>query len=168
MATYVFGYGSLINKNELIKEFSKHKEFSIKKKKVIPVIVSGLKRVFNVSVSGGKYKVLGVKESSSSTAECNGVLVKVNEAELAELIERESNYTVKTIKKDRLSFPYGKTIALKKDDQILYFNPKPPFNLTKKQGVLIPIRPNYLNICLEGAKALGEDFMKDFLETIQE
>ena len=119
MATYVFGYGSLINKNELIKEFSKHKEFSIKKKKVIPVIVSGLKRVFNVSVSGGKYKVFGVKESSSSTAECNGVLVKVNEAELAELIERESNYTVKTIKKDRLSFPYGKTIALKKDDQIV-------------------------------------------------
>ena len=156
MAIYVFGYGSLINKNELSTLFSK-------KKKVIPVIVSGLKRVFNVSVSGGKYKVFGVKESSSN-AECNGVLVKVNEAELAELIERESNYTVKTIKKDRLSFPYGKTIALKKDDQILYFNPKPPFKLTKKQCDLIPIRPNYLNICLEGAKALGEDFLNDFIE----
>jgi hypothetical protein len=164
MATYVFGYGSLINKNELIKEFSKHKEFS-KKKKVIPVIVSGLKRVFNVSVSGGAYKVLGVKESSSSTAECNGVLVKVNEVELAALIERESNYTMKTIKKDRISFPYGKKTDLKKEDQILCFYPELLFKLTKTQSERIPIRPNYLNICLEGAKSFGKDFLHDFIET---
>ena len=157
MAIYVFGYGSLINKNELSTLFSK-------KKKVIPVIVSGLKRVFNVSVSGGKYKVFGVKESSSNAAECNGVLVKVNEAELAELIERESHYKVKTVNKNRLSFPYGKPIALKKDDQILCFYPKPTFTLNKKHSELIPTRPNYLNICLEGAKGFGEDFLNDFIE----
>jgi hypothetical protein len=157
MATYVFGYGSLINKNELIKEFSK-------KKKVIPVIVSGLKRSFNVSSKGGAYKVLGIKESSSSKTECNGVLIKVNEAELEALIERESNYTVKTIKKDRISFAYGKPIAFKKEDQILCFYPKPKFTLNKMQSTSRPIRPNYLNICLEGAKGFGEDFLNDFIE----
>jgi hypothetical protein len=160
MATYVFGYGSLINKNELIKEFSK-------KKKVIPVIVSGLKRVFNVSVSGGAYKVLGIKESSSSKTECNGVLIKVNEAELEALIERESNYIVKAIEQNRISFDYGKQLTFKKDDQILCFYPKPKFTLNKMQSTSRPIRPNYLNICLEGAGAFGKDFLRDFTDTTQ-
>ena len=157
MSIYVFGYGSLINKNELIKEMNKNK-------KVIPVIVKGLKRSFIVSSKGGKYKVLGVRNSSSSKTECNGVLVKVNKEELAELIEREKNYSIKQIKKDRLSFPYGKEVELKKEDTIFCFYPEPLFKLTKTQSERIPIRPNYLNICLEGAKALGEDFFNDFLK----
>ena len=161
MSIYVFGYGSLINKNELIKEIHKNKN-------IIPVLVKGLKRSFNVSSKGGKYKVLGVRNSSSSKAECNGVLVKVNKEELAELIEREKNYSIKPIKKDRLSFPYGKEVELKNEDQLFCFYPETLFKLTKTESERIPIRPNYLNICLEGAKALGEDFFNDFIETTQE
>jgi hypothetical protein len=153
MSIYVFGYGSLINKNELIKEFSK-------KKKVIPAIVSGLKRAFNVSSKGGAYKVLGVKDSKQ--AWCNGVLIKVNEAELLALIKRESHYVAKIIKKDRFSFPYGKKIEWKREDRIVCFYPEPLFKLNKMQSKRIPVRPNYLNICLEGAAELGEDFLQGF------
>ena len=161
MSVYIFGYGSLLNKKELKNEFNK-------KKKIIPVIVTGLKRSFDVSSSsssGSKYKVLGVQDSKK--AWCNGVLFKVNEEELDKLIERESNYIVKTIEQNRISFDYGKQLTFKKDDQVLCFYPKPLYRLNKKQSTSRPIRPNYETICLEGARAFGPDFLRDFTETTQ-
>jgi hypothetical protein len=164
MSVYIFGYGSLINKEELKNEFNI-------KKKVIPVIVSGFTRSFDVSSSssssssGGKYKVLGIKNKKG--AWCNGIVFKVNEEELVKLIERESNYIVKAIEQNRISFDYGKHVTFKKEDIILCFYPKPLYRLNKKQSTSRPIRPNYLNICLEGAKALGEDFLRDFTDTTQ-
>ena len=159
MSVYIFGYGSLINKNEISEELHK-------KKKIIPVIVTGLKRSFNISSSGGKYKVLGVQDTKKDNW-CNGVLFKVNEEELEKLIERESNYIVKTIEQNRISFDYGKQLTFKKDDQVLCFYPKPLYRLNKKQSTSRPIRPNYETICLEGARAFGPDFLRDFTETTQ-
>ena len=147
----------LINKNEISEELHK-------KKKIIPVIVTGLKRSFNVSSSGGKYKVLGVQDTKKDNW-CNGVLFKVNEEELEKLIERESNYIVKTIEQNRISFDYGKQLTFKKDDQVLCFYPKPLYRPNKKQSTSRPIRPNYETICLEGARAFGPDFLRDFSET---
>lgn len=156
MSVYIFGYGSLINKEELKNEFNINK-------KVIPVIVSGFTRSFDVSSSGGKYKVLGIKNKKG--AWCNGIVFKVNEEELAKLIERESNYIVKAIEQNRISFDYGKQLTFKKDDQVLCFYPKPLYRLNKKQSTSRPIRPNYETICLEGARAFGPDFLRDFSET---
>jgi ChaC-like protein len=162
MSVYIFGYGSLINKEELKNEFNI-------KKKIIPVIVSGFTRSFDVSSSsssgssGGKYKVLGIKNKKG--AWCNGIVFKVNEEELDKLIERESNYTIKTIEQNRISFDYGKQLTFKKDDQVLCFYPKPLYRLNKKQSTYRPIRPNYETICLEGARAFGSDFLRDFSET---
>ena len=156
MSVYVFGYGSLINKDELSEELHK-------KKRVTPVIVSGLKRSFNVSSSGGKYKVLGVKDTNKTW--CNGVLFKVNVKELEKLIERENKYIVKAIEQNRISFDYGKKVDFKKEDQVLCFYPKPLYILNKKKSTSRHIRPHYETICLEGAAELGEDFLQDFSET---
>jgi hypothetical protein len=156
MSVYIFGYGSLINKEELKNEFNI-------KKKVIPVIVSGFTRSFDVSSSGDKYKVLGIKNKKG--AWCNGIVFKVNEEELEKLIERESNYIVKAIELNRISFDYGKQLTFKKDDQVLCFYPKPLYRLNKKQSTSRPVRPNYETICLEGARAFGKDFLRDFSDT---
>ena len=156
MTVHVFAYGSLLNKEELKNEFNI-------KKKIIPVMISGLKRSFDVSSSNDKYKVLGVKNKKG--ARCNGALFKVSEEELEKLIKREKNYTIKAIDINRISFDYGKKITFKKDDQVRCFYPKPLYRLDKKQRESRPIRPNYLNICLEGAAKLGEDFLQDFTET---
>jgi len=155
MTVYVFAYGSLLNKEQLKKEFNKNK-------KVLPVIISGFTRYFNVSSSGGKYKVLGIKNKKG--AQCNGILFTLSEEELEKLIKREKNYSIKTIENKRVSFHYGKTIVLNENDQVLCFYPKPNYILTKKEADKIPIRPYYLTTCLEGAKSMGEDFLHDFVQ----
>ena len=79
MTVRVFAYGSLLNKEELKNEFNI-------KKKIIPVMISGFKRSFDVSSSSGKYKVLGIKNKEG--AWCNGALFKVNEKEMVKLIKK--------------------------------------------------------------------------------
>jgi hypothetical protein len=159
MSIYVFGYGSLINMTENIREISK--------RKVVPVTVSGLKRSFNVSSIGGKYKVLGVKDIKNTKVKCNGILIKLRTAEeMAKLLEREKNYEPKWLDHKRISFDYKKHVALNPADQIICFYPKAKYTLTKKAAEQLPIRPNYLNICLEGASNLGEDFLQDFADSI--
>ena len=163
MSIYVFGYGSLIN----MKENKAELNLNIKHK-VVPVAVSGLKRSFNVSSQGGKYKLLGIKETKNSAIKCNGILIQIrNTEELAKIMEREKNYKPKWLDHKRISFPYNKQLALKPSDQIIYFYPKAKYTLTKKAAEDLSIRPNYLSICLEGATNLGEDFLKDFAETTE-
>ena len=158
MSLYVFGYGSLMLKKERAKEQILTK--------VYPVTVLGLKRSFNVSSSGGKYKVLGIKESSKPTVKCNGVLMKItSEEEMTNLLKREKNYTPKKIASERLLFNYKKQLSLKPDDQIIVFYPQPKFVLKKKEAQQREIRPNYLNICLAGAAEQGTDFLADFKTT---
>ena len=132
-------------------------------------MIDGLKRSFNVSSTGGKYKVLGVKEiKGKNKNKCNGVLIKINTAEeLAKLMTREKNYEPRWLDHKRLSFPYKKSVDLKPADQIIYFYPQAKYTLTKKAAEQVPIRPNYLNICLKGATALGDDFLQDFAETTE-
>lgn len=163
MSIYVFGYGSLINMRE-------NKELSVKnKRKICPVMVSGLKRSFNVITSSNtsaKYKVLGVKESTDKKKQCNGILIEITESEeLVKLIKREKNYTPRQLSPERLSFPYKKHLSLNKADQIICFYPQSKYTLKKKEASELKIRPKYLQICLAGARDFGEDFLKDFMET---
>jgi len=161
MSIYVFGYGSLINMRE-------NKELSVKnKQKICPVMVSGLKRSFNVSSTGGKYKVLGVKNNSDTKKQCNGILIEITDSEeLAKLIKREKNYTPRQLALERISFPYIKHLSLTKADQIICFYPQAKYTLKKKEASELKIKPKYLQICLAGARDFGEDFLHDFTETI--
>ena len=154
MATYVFGYGSLINMNENGNELS-HSDT----RKVCPVTITGLKRSFNVGVNNGTYRVLGVKDVK--TALCNGILIKVSLKELEHLEHRERLYTPKLLAHDRIIFNYNKTLNLKEEDRVICFYPRPKYILAKK----IPLRENYLNICAEGAMKISRTFFDDFMAT---
>jgi hypothetical protein len=154
MSLYVFGYGALIHLHKI-------KEIDNKKKKICPVMVKGLKRSLNVG--GVKHLVFGVKDVK--TAVCNGILFKVNADELAKLQERERLYTIKSIAKERIDFAYGKCVSLKPTDQIICFYPQ--IILTKKQLIDSKLTPAsaYIRNCKAGARAIGEMFFQDFLET---
>ena len=154
MSTYVFGSGSLINMNNNI-ELTNHLN-----KKSCPVIIKGAKRSLNVM--GKNHKVFGIKDVKTSF--CNGILFKVNEKDMEYLINRESLYTIKLIAKNRILFDYKKTINFKSNDKIITFYPDTKYVLTKKQLSLNPTSSKYLNICIEGASSLGDDFLQDFTE----
>jgi hypothetical protein len=160
MSVYVFGYGALIHLHK-IKEIERPE-----KKKICPVMVKGLKRSLNVG--GANHLVFGVKDVK--TAVCNGILFKVNAAELTKLQEREKLYTMKTLAKERIEFPYKnkKCVSLTAADQIICFYPQRTFVLTKKQlliSTLAPASSAYINNCKAGARAIGEMFFQDFLDT---
>ena len=158
MTTYVFGYGSLINMQE-------NKELT-QPKKSWPVMVNGLKRSLNVH--GKNHLVFGVKDVK--TSHCNGILFKVNADELARLQEREKLYTMKTLDKKQVEFPYKKKIQFKPADTIVCFYPQTKYVLTKKElAAKTSSQPlkmqNYLRICETGAAAISADFYNDFMTT---
>ena len=155
MTIYVFGYGSLINMQE-------NKELTIPKKSY-PVMINGLKRSLNVQ--GKNYLVFGVKDVK--TSHCNGILFKVNAEELARLQEREKLYTMKTIDKKRVEFPYKKTLQFKPADTIVCFYPQAKYVLTKKELITKQSLQSkaYMKICETGAEEIDPDFYNDFLLT---
>ena len=126
-------------------------------------MVNGLKRSLNVH--GKNHLVFGVKDVK--TSHCNGILFKVSPQELASLEEREKLYTMKTLDKTRIEFPYKKTLQFKPADTIVCFYPQAKYVLTKKE--LTTKQPsktqNYLRICETGAAAISADFYNDFLQT---
>jgi hypothetical protein len=158
MAIYVFGYGSLINMQE-------NKELTLPRKSW-PVVVNGLKRSLNVH--GKNHLVFGVKDVK--TSHCNGILFKVNAAELDRLQEREKLYTMKTLDKTRIDFPYKKKLKFKPADTIVCFYPQAKYVLTKKElAAKTSSQPlkmhNYLRVCHTGAAAISDDFCNDFMQT---
>ena len=165
MSVYVFGYGALIN-------LAKTQEIKIAcRKKMYPVIVNGLKR--SLHVLGGsvtQYKVFGVKDVK--TANCNGILFKVTQKELAALIAREQLYTPKTLDPARISFAYKhallpKVLHFKPTDEIVCFYPQPKYVLPKKALAAYPIKPGYLQNCLDGAAKFNMYFFEDFLSSLK-
>ena len=154
MSTYLFGYGSLINMEQ-------NTELNHIHKKICPVTVKGLKRSLNV---GGKhYRVFGVKDVKSAL--CNGLLFKVTDKELENLIEREKLYDLKLLEKDRIVFNYGKCLTFKPNDKVVCFYPMQKYVLTKSNLDTKPINNNYLQICIDGLSKISNYFLDDFIKT---
>ena len=146
MTIYIFGYGALLNTVKEIEEPRKH----------WPVVVKGLKRSLNVR--GRRHRVFGVKAVPS--AFCNGLLIKINAAELAQLQEREKLYTMTSLAKERVFFPYDQRIQFQPADQIIYFYPQ------TKYVVPFSSKPSaYVRKCKAGAAAISDIFLQDFLNT---
>jgi cation transport regulator ChaC len=142
MSIYVFGYGSLMNM-----------------KKICPVIITGLKRALNVA--GKSVRRFGVKNAKNHS--CNGVLFKVTDSELANLVRREKLYVMKLIDKARVKFAYTKCLTFQPADQIICFYPQPQYVLTKKMLHTKPISQAYLDSCTAGAAKISAAFLADFL-----
>jgi hypothetical protein len=146
MSSYILGYGSLLNLPP--------------NKKSWPVKVHGLKRSLNVA--GQQHLLFGVKDVP--TAQCNGLLFKVNAAELDQLLLREKLYTLKPLAKERIEF-YNNKIKFQPEDKIFCFYPQAKYVLSKKELATKPISKKYLNTCLEGAAAVTNPvFLADFLK----
>ena len=155
MTIYVFGYGSLINM-ELNKELTQPK-------KITPVMVKGLKRSLNVIGPLNKQLVFGVKDVK--TANCNGILIKVNLIELEKLQQREKLYTMKKLEKKRIDFYYNKSIKFNTYDEIICFYPQSKYVVPKTKLSSKPLIPRYIDICTEGAKQISTEFYDDFIAT---
>lgn len=131
----IVGYGSLLSHDSL-------KE-TIKDKRLIPVIVKGYKRVFNL-IDSKNGDALDVEESKGS--EINGVLFEVNESELAKLQEREDGYVPrKTLAYDfKSKEKIGDCFLFIDYVDVDYENHKPD--------------KNYFLLCREAAYNFGEEF----------
>jgi hypothetical protein len=148
MPIYIFAYGALLD--------------VYKNKRSWPVVLNGFKRTLNVQ--GQKHLVFGLKKSSTST--CNGLLLKVDEKELDQLVLREKLYTLKPLPKENLTFPYTpKPLKFEPTDELFYFAPEAKYVLTKKAAEEKPRPTAYLNRCLKGAAAQGPAFLQDFLDS---
>lgn len=81
----IIGYGSLISHRDL-RETIPDKHFK-------PVIVRGYKRIFNLALKTKGYpNVLNIEKSPQK--QFNGVLFKINEKELRDLMKREAVYNL--------------------------------------------------------------------------
>ena len=97
---------------------------------------------------------------------CNGILLKLGKKELDQLVLREKLYTLKSLPKENLSFPYTpKPLPLETTDELFYFAPQAKYVLTKKAAEEKPRPTVYLNRCLNGAAAQGPAFLQDFLDS---
>lgn len=152
MTNYLFGYGSMI-----LMEQNKELD-NPRHRKAIPVLVSRMKRSWNVYGKDSNY--LGVLDIANF--DCNGVFFKVSQSELAKFDKREKYYVRKTLSKNRFKFKYENEIKFKPDDVIYCYYPKTDYiEITKKNR----IEARYIRKCLKGCEEFGDDFYADFIYT---
>lgn len=145
-------YGSLINKKELEKE-------GISLVDVELVRVKAFRRIFNQEpsyrfVDSINRAVLNVIEDEDSYF--NAILIKNLSKEYFEVLDkREKGYT-RTLLDEKLVQTYdGKNLK----DCFIYLGKKEKLN-----NEILP-NENYLEICLEGVKTFGDEFLQEFKET---
>lgn len=145
-------YGSLLNKKELLNE-------NISISKVELVKVYGYKRVFTQEPSYRLLKsinraVLNIQEEKNIWF--NALVIKNLSKEYLEKLDiRESGYE-KIYLDEKQVISYNNEFI---SDCIVYKGKK------QKQSSEIFPNNNYFDICLEGAKSFGEEFLNDFLKS---
>lgn len=149
-------YGSLLNKNELLKK-------NINLSNCIPVIVKNFKRGFTQEPSwrktaGNNRAVLRVDISNDHFI--NALLIQnISQESLKDIDKREIGYNRVIVDKKDIKLCYGSLKEKKEDDIYIYIGKKEKYN-----SDIFP-NPDYLNLCLEGAAQWGEKFHKDFLDS---
>jgi len=150
----IITYGSLINTQEIEKQQDDPTH-------IIPVKLETFKRSFNQRPawrkSTGEYSaVLNVQISEQNWL--NGVCYCYADFDFTTLDNRERGYSRTVVPPDKINGYQGHRLP----DLAGIF-----IYLGKKEyehSTLLP-NPDYLDICLKGAKNWGEDFYRDFLNT---
>ena len=88
MKQYIFGYGSIINKNSVNKT-------TTEKERIIKTI-TGFRREWNINIKDNFETALGIVKDKNST--CNGVLIEVDDIEAVD--KREAGYVREKIEED--------------------------------------------------------------------
>lgn len=151
----LLAYGSLLHPEELARH-------GIDPAACAPVRVRGFRRSFcqepswRPAVSEAR-AVLTVRPDPEHWL--NAVLVPGLDADrVAELDHRERGYVRTGVPPERLE-PYPGAAPAEAGEAVLYLGREDKFN-----RAILPSE-SYLDLCLEGAAAWGEDFLRDFVDT---
>lgn len=160
----VVGYGSLLSLDELVPFLQTDGS------RVVPVRVDGFRRVFNqesvwrVQASdGGEDERAVLNAVRDEGCSMNAVLVPDVSAEEYEALRvRESGYRMVEVEEDEIE-PYadGDSLPGSVEEGVVLV---PTGNTERVNDDLLPI-PEYVEICLEGARHWGEEFHDEFLRT---
>lgn len=159
----MFGYGSLINMAANTAELDDALE-----KPVWPVSVTGLKRSLNVKTSlplpTNDQLVLGVRRRQPST--CNGIIFPVTKEELARLKQREGRYKAKQLDWSSVHWSTYQQQAAATESQtrglLWCFFPKTAAIASRQELRHLRPRAGYLQLCRDGCRRFGAQFLKDF------
>ncbi|MFK5926534.1 MAG: hypothetical protein QM483_07885 [Desulfuromusa sp.] len=150
----IIAYGSLINPQETKgqREQPTH---------IVPVKLETFKRSFNQRPAWRKNTsknsaVLNVQASEQNWL--NAICYCYAEFNFTTLDHRERGYTRTSIPADKINSYQGQELP-ELDEAFIYSGKK-----EYRDSTLLP-NPNYLEICLMGAKKWGESFYDDFLNT---
>lgn len=149
----IFGYGSLIN------------EYSLRRTvpnayNIFPCRVKGFVRVFNLPTKRRRCVVHGIPiavlniEKSEWNQMINGVCFEMDLTHFEDLKQRESSYELIEIEVEDYQGGFHKAFTFR----ALHFE---AYDFVFDS----PTQMDYYNLCLEGAKYFGDEFLKEYLET---
>lgn len=159
----ILGYGSLLSPDELVPFLETDAS------RVTPVRVEGFRRVFNqesvwrAKVTDGGEDEIGVLNAVRDRgSSMNAVLVPdLSSDEYEALRVRESGYRMVEAEKEAIGhYAEDEKGSLPEDDVVLV----PTGNRVNDD--VLPI-PEYVEVCLEGARHWGESFRDEFLRTTE-
>jgi hypothetical protein len=157
----IIGYGSLLSPDELVPFLETDAS------RVTPVRVEGFQRVFDQEsvwrakvTEGGEDEAAVLNAVRDEGSSMNAVLVPdLSKDEYEALRVRESGYRMVEVEDESIeSYGAGEDDSLPEDDVVLI----PTGN--RVNDSLLPI-PEYVEICLEGARHWGDGFRDEFLRT---
>lgn len=160
MRTYVFGYGSLINRMSAQNALKR----ALKQEEMNPAILVGFSRVWRAKeriyfeiLNANKTGVfLDLKEKNGGHV--NGVLIEVSPQELQQMKLREKNYDCIDVTKHLINH--------KASFQVFTFVCKPECRV-KPEETEIFVPQGYLDMIKEGCEAIGPDFYSEYLQTTE-
>jgi hypothetical protein len=167
---YIFGYGSLICPSSRAITAP-----TLAGRAATPVRVKNLQRLWSLRIPNAGMIAMGIRRKEN--AECVGVLVPVNDEELAQFDIRELGY-------DRVPVEHHHVERISSLDQQTHYDHEHSFHrqstLQSRGPITIwvyvqqdpmpvspeyPIAQSYLDVILRGCMTISPEFAKDFLKT---
>lgn len=167
---YIFGYGSLICSASRAATAP-----TLAGRSAIPARVRGLERIWSLPFPAGGATFMGIRVRPQ--AECVGVLIPVDDEELAQFDLRELGYDRVPIAHDDIEYlSYGDGSG----EETTELLSAPAAAATANSGATIwvyvqqepgrasgdcPIAQTYVDVMLRGCLSISEDFARDFVQT---
>lgn len=155
---YIFGYGSLIQRESRISTWPKAKEAA-------PAVVQGISRGWYDQVETASWGPTYLGAVPKNGSKCNGVVFSAAPEEISAFVERESGYRLTRIPPEDIAMLDGSRTP--PAGAVWYFA-----NVAQRYpSELFPIVQSYVDVCLDGcleiedsySEARKAEFAKDFI-----
>ena len=166
---FVFGYGSLINPDSRARTNP-----TLAEQDGLPVVVRDVERVWSARTTTG-YTAMGVRIRKG--ADCTGILLEVNKAELEDLDKREQSYVRVEVHLDNVDqVPFldedefydteqAEALFEAKENEgnvrVWVYIQKDPIPADSSH----PIPQSYVDVILSGCLTISEEFARSFIKT---